>query len=216
MLPYFRRPGTGYLQSLLAQQNDLPLTYSHVGQSLALTTASDAPPGFTVDINAIALGQGADVFLAAQESLRDWQQFGLTWVGVYPDASAIRLQQPIAVVARFAGLWWVNACQIVSELPPIPDEHLNQQAVPKFPGVTVERQFGFACGTLPQHAGIGEERFRISIDRNQQVYFDIIAFSRPASWLTWIAYPLMRQLQKRFARESMQAMQNAVNRSQQN
>jgi uncharacterized protein (UPF0548 family) len=78
------------------------------------------------------------------------------------------------------------------------------------PDATVSR-FGFAYGTLPDHAGTGEERFLIEWDRQtNEVRYDILAFSRP-QWLSArLAYAYMRRLQKRFGRESAAAMRRAV------
>ena len=38
-------------------------------------------------------------------------------------------------------------------------------------------RFGFAYGTLPGHGGSGEERFLIERDRDDGVWYDILAFS---------------------------------------
>jgi uncharacterized protein (UPF0548 family) len=72
-------------------------------------------------------------------------------------------------------------------------------------------RFGFAYGTLPDHAGTGEERFLIEWNReDNSVWYDILAFSRPNHFLTRLGYPLVRRTQKRFGRESAAAMQCAV------
>ena len=42
-----------------------------------------------------------------------------------------------------------------------------------------EKKFGFAYGTLPDHAGSGEERFLVEMDDEEIVWYDILAFSRP-------------------------------------
>src|ERR1700677_393327 len=71
-------------------------------------------------------------------------------------------------------------------------------------------RYGFAYGTLPDHAEIGEERFTVEFNPDDQtVWYDIYAFSRPRM-LTRLAYPLSRGLQKRFARNSLEAMRQAV------
>jgi uncharacterized protein (UPF0548 family) len=68
-------------------------------------------------------------------------------------------------------------------------------------------RFGFAYGTLPDHVETGEERFKVEWDLNDDtVCYDILAFSRPNQRLVKMAAPLARQLQKRFARESMRRM----------
>lgn len=72
-------------------------------------------------------------------------------------------------------------------------------------------KFGFAYGTLPGHAEIGEERFLLEWDRaTDSVCYDILAFSRPNHFLTRLGYPLVRRTQKRFGRDSAVAMFRAV------
>jgi uncharacterized protein (UPF0548 family) len=72
-------------------------------------------------------------------------------------------------------------------------------------------RFGLACGTLPGHAASGEERFLIECDRDDNsVWYDILAFSRPNYFLTWLGYPIVRRTQKCFGRESAAAILKAV------
>ena len=72
-------------------------------------------------------------------------------------------------------------------------------------------RFGFAYGTLPDHAGTGEERFLVEWDRaSGEVWYDILAFSRPRWLVARLGYPCMRRLQKRFGRESAAAMVRAA------
>ncbi len=74
-------------------------------------------------------------------------------------------------------------------------------------------RYGFACGTLPEHAEIAEERFTVEFHPGDQaVWYDLYAFSRPTT-LASLAYPLARALQKRFARDSGSAMQRAIQRA---
>jgi uncharacterized protein (UPF0548 family) len=92
-------------------------------------------------------------------------------------------------------MWWLNASRIVYVI----DE-----------GGPLTR-FGFAYGTLPEHAESGEERFLIEWERDSdEVWYSILAFSRPRHWLALAGYPLVRRLQRRFGRESAAAMVRAV------
>jgi uncharacterized protein (UPF0548 family) len=72
------------------------------------------------------------------------------------------------------------------------------------------RRFGFAYGTLPGHMAIGEERFLIEWNADDDVYYDVLAFSRARHPLMKLGYPLVRRLQKRFGRESAAAMRRAT------
>ena len=73
-------------------------------------------------------------------------------------------------------------------------------------------KYGFAYGTLAEHGEIGEERFTVEMNPdNQSVWYDLYSFSWPTP-LARLAYPFTRALQKRFARDSKAAMQKAVHR----
>ena len=73
------------------------------------------------------------------------------------------------------------------------------------------QRFGFAYGTLPEHAESGEERFTVEWhEEDDTVWYDIVAFSRPQQLPARLGYPLARRMQKRFARDSAAAMQRTV------
>jgi uncharacterized protein (UPF0548 family) len=185
-----RRPSGETIRAFLASQSGLGLTYEAVG-----ATAAVPPEDYAVDHTRIKLGEGEGVFLRAKAALGRWEQFRLGWVEVWPSQSTIEAGDLVAVVAHELGLWWLNACRIVY----VVDE----------PG-SVSRN-GFAYGTLPDHAGTGEERFLVEWDRaTGEVWYDILAFSRPHLVLTRLGYPCLRRLQKRFGKESAAAMLKAA------
>ncbi len=147
-----------------------------------------------VDHTRVHLGHGTETFLAAKAALSRWQQFELGWVAARPTSTTIREGETICIVGRAAGLYWLNACRIVY----VVDDSMH---TPKF---------GFAYGTLPAHMEKGEERFLVEMDQQGDVWYDILAFSRPNRWITWIVFYYMRRLQKRFARQSAARMKSLV------
>ncbi|MFD7256233.1 DUF1990 family protein [Streptomyces sp. NPDC059874] len=58
---------------------------------------------------------------------------------------------------------------------------------------------GFAYGTLTGHPECGEESFVVEIDPDGTVWFTVTAFSRPNSWYTRLAGPVIPFLQLRYA-----------------
>ena len=71
----------------------------------------------------------------------------------------------------------------------------------------VRRRYGFAYGTLGEHAEQGEERFTVEWNRDDDtVWYGILAFSRPRKLLAIMGYPLSRSLQRGFAAASKAAM----------
>ncbi len=185
-----RRPSVSTIRDFLAAQRVLDFTYPAVG-----ATATRPPAGYAVDRTRVRLGEGEDVFRAAEAALIRWDQFRLDWVEAWPPEAPIQVGEVVASVAHCFGLWWLNACRIV---------YVVREEGP------VSR-FGFANGTLPGHAEAGEERFLVEWDRaTGEVWYDLLAFSRPHQLPVRLGYPLMRRIQKRFATESAAAMVRAV------
>lgn len=188
-----KKPSQTEIRRFLFEQSKLDCSYSDLGM-----TAREPPAGFNVDHTRCALGTGERAFLAATEALQRWRQFKLSWLDAGPAETQIRAGEVVAILARIGILWSLNACRIVSVI----DE-----------AGTVDR-FGFAYGTLPGHAEMGEERFLIEWNHaDDSVCYDILAYSRPRHPLVWLGYPFARRLQKRFARDSAGAMKEAVNLS---
>jgi uncharacterized protein (UPF0548 family) len=120
--------------------------------------------------------------------------FDMPWIQLcWPDA-AIEESATVAVLLSHFGFWSLNASRIVYVI----DENGS------------DKKFGFAYGTLVQHAERGEERFSVEFhSKDQSVWYDVCAFSKP-NLLARLAYPFARSLQKRFAADSKLAMQRAV------
>jgi uncharacterized protein (UPF0548 family) len=185
-----RRPSSEVIREFLASQSKLGVTYTAVG-----ATATVPPAGYDVNHTRIKLGAGEEVFARARAALRHWVHFRLGWVEAWPPETKSETGEVVAIVARQVGLWWLSACRIIYVL----DEEAPRQ------------RFGFAYGTLPDHAEMGEERFVVERDRaTDEVWYDILAFSRPHLLLTRLGYPYMRRVQKKFARASAAAMLRAV------
>lgn len=172
------------VDKFIAEQRNLPFTYSKVG-----ATNTTPPAGYNVDHNHIRLGEGEATYRRAVEALKNWRQFDLGWVTIVPRGVAVETGATVAVKARAFGTWSLNACRVVYVI----DE---------------PRRFGFAYGTLPDHVECGEERFLIEWLDDNSVWYDILAFSRPQHPLVKLTFLLARRLQKRFARESLLRMKS--------
>jgi uncharacterized protein (UPF0548 family) len=190
MMVSLRRPSAQMILEFLTSQSKLGFTYTAVG-----ATASLSPAGYGLNHTRIKLGRGEEIFTKAKDALKRWEQFRLGWLEAWPPRTPIQTGEVVAVVAQNLGLWWLNACRIVY----VVDETGSVS------------RYGFANGTLPDHAGTGEERFLVEWDRmSGEVWYDILAFSRPQFFLIRLGYPYMRRVQRRFGRESAAAMLRAV------
>jgi uncharacterized protein (UPF0548 family) len=184
------RPSEACICEFLARRRGLPYSYPDVGCSLG-----EPPAGYVRDHNRVRLGEGQHTFDRACAALRHWAMFRVGWVEIRPPEAPIAEGTIVGLLAQKLGVWSLFACRIVGVI----EEHGPVEA------------FGFAYGTLPGHALSGEERFTVRWDRRDgSVWYEVLAFSRPARPAWWFAYPVLRRVQKRFAPDSLRAMARAV------
>ena len=182
------RPSEAEIDAFIAEQARQPYSYAEVGAS-----AHGGPDGYTVDHNRIGLGFGGEVFARAVAALRRWAMFEVDAVQLCWPSAPIAEGTTVAILAGRVAAWSLNACRIVYT-------------------VDTSDRFGFAYGTLPEHAVRGEERFLVERDpASDEVTYDLLAFSRPGTALLALARPILRREQRRFAAGSKAAMWRAVN-----
>lgn len=183
-----RRPTPREIEEFLASARRLPLSYSPVG------LVREPRPGFTVDELVTVLGTGHATYQRAAAALTAWKQFELGWVELFPRGTGMDGNTTVAVCVSHVGFWSLNGCRIVYTI-----------------GGPDELEFGFAYGTLTNHAESGEEIFQVSLDpRTEQVTYTIRAVARARAPLARLGYPITRVLQGRFRRDSSRAMLRAV------
>jgi uncharacterized protein (UPF0548 family) len=186
-------PSDTKIRKFLARAAESNFTYSEIGATLALI-----PPLFTVDRNRIRLGSGSRTWRGAVEAVKKWEMFNLGWVRLYWPDTPLATNKNVAIQAHHMGCYWLNACRIV---------YVIDEDGPV-------KRFGFAYGTLDDHAESGEERFLVEWNReSDEVSYDLLAFSRPHQFLSRVGRPFARILQKRFAAQSKAAMVRAIARA---
>jgi uncharacterized protein (UPF0548 family) len=183
-------PSEDEIRRFISKQSDSGFSYPEVGAS-----ATAVPTGYNVDHNRIQLCSGKGSWQRAAEAIRKWRMFSMPWVNLHWASAPIQVGTDVAISVRHFGFYSLNACRIV---------YVVDQESP----VT---RFGFAYGTLAEHAESGEERFTVEWNRaDDTVWYDILAFSRPRQMLAKLGYPLSRLLQRRFAEGSKAAMVKAA------
>ncbi len=181
-------PSAQQLQNLLERNQGAPFSYEAVGAS----RRGELPEGYNIDRHRLRLGSSRKMFEAGRRAIRSWAMFDLGWVSIYPRKPDILPGAVVAVVASHFGFWSANLSRVV---------YVEDQ----------DSVFGFAYGTLPEHAESGEERFTVTWNESDDsVWYEVLAFSKPRHPAARAGYPLSRMLQRRFARDSMAAMQRYV------
>ena len=183
-------PSDSDIRRFISKQKDSGFSYPDVGAS-----ATTAPAGYNIDHNRVQLGRGEVTWQRAVEAIRAWRMFSMPWVSLHWPSTPIQVGTDVAVSIHHFGFYSLNACRIV---------YVVDEEVPM-------KRFGFAYGTLAEHAESGEERFTVEWNReDDSVWYDILAFSRPRQMLARLGYPVSRSLQKKFANGSKLAMLQSV------
>ena len=183
------RPSQHEIEEFIARSRDLPLSYSPTG------IAKESPHGFKLDEASGVVGRGEPAFEQAKQALTEWRHFDFGWVELSPRGAAIEPGSVVAVMVHHLGFWSLNGCRVVYALG---DRRTGLS-------------FGFAYGTLTNHAELGEEIFEVSLGpETEEVIYRIRAVSKPRAMMTKLGYPLTRMLQARFRRDSIAAMIKAV------
>lgn len=188
-------PDDALIRTMLDRQRLEDFSYPALGG-----TQGQLPGGYAMIHDRVDLGRGSATFVRAVEALCRWKMFRVPGVRLcWPDVP-IEAGKTVAILIKHFGFWSLNFCRIVYVL----DEE----------GEGPVRRYGFAYGTLPEHAEQGEERFTIEWHRPSDVVsYDILSFSRPGHVMTRLAYPVARRMQRRFVRHSLAAMVGVVQRA---
>ena len=182
------RPRPSDVERFIAASRDLPLSYEPVG------LAKEGGTGFQIDEQVAIVGSGEAAFARATTALIEWRHFELGWLEVFPRRGPIVPGTVVAVAVRHLGFSSLNGCRVVYSI-----------------GNPGDATFGFAYGTLANHAEAGEEIFQVSFRADTgEVSYLIRAASKPRAALARLGYPFVRLLQARFRRDSARAMRRAV------
>ncbi|XP_034225210.1 UPF0548 protein At2g17695 isoform X1 [Prunus dulcis] len=153
--------------------------------------------GFLFNHARVLVGSGVDTYEKGKRALQDWRHFGLNWAFVDPKTPVQNGVKFCVCVKEF--LPWV--------MMPLQVVYVNENR----PSKQSMASFRFGGGTLQGHLLAGEERFSIELDENNQVWYEILSFSKPAHPLSFIGYPYVMLRQKYFAHQSSNAIMKHLN-----
>lgn len=184
-----RRPSLAEIERFLDRSRSLPMSYDPIG------IARQPSPVDRFDEHVATIGHGDADFERARHALSSWKHFDIGWVQAFPARASMDTGTNVAVLIRHFGFWSLNGARVLYQVG----------------GTDGHAVFGFAYGTLTNHAESGEELFEVFIDQHSgDVRYRIRAVSWPQHVVTRIGQPIVRVLQARFRRDSAAAMKRAA------
>lgn len=142
------------------------------------------PRAGTVEVRRV-VGEGPTALAAGADTLRDWAMHERA--GVRTDGSPLEAGQTVGIAARTFGVWMRFACRVTD--------------VENGPN-----RIGFTYATLPGHPERGRETFLLELRGDGRVELTISARSSAGWWVTRLAGPVARILQRRFTERYAAAM----------
>jgi len=182
----FREPLTADIRDFLNDNALTAFSYPDLG-----CTRGRNVPGFNTDRFRIELGSGEPTLEQAKRAMRDWRGFATDWIRLCWPYKKIVAGTVVAVLAHHYGIYSLNAARVVY----VVDE---------------PNRFGYAIGSLTDNVVRGELLLVVYQEGDGKVYYEFTCVSRPGHWLKWVFYPLGRQLQNRFAQDSLHALLEAL------
>ncbi|MFF0072770.1 DUF1990 family protein [Streptomyces sp. NPDC005494] len=163
------------------------LTYPEVGA----TRLGPLPDGYNHLHHRAAIGSGRAGFEAAGAAVTEWRMHRATGAGVKASAAQAAVGATVDISAGIGPLRLTARCEIV------------------WTAYEKDRT-GFAYGTTARHPECGEESFVVELADDGTVWFTVTAFSRPASWYTRLAGPLVPMAQRWYARRLAAVLRRVV------
>lgn len=148
--------------------------------------------GYLLNHARVLIGSGRETYEKGKHALQNWRHFQMSWTFVEP-TTPIKSGVKFCVCVKEVLPWLMMPLQVV---------YVNEN---KRDG-KVKASFSFGGGTLQGHLLAGEERFSVELDDNNQVWYEILSFSKPAHFLSSIGYPYVQFRQKYFAKKSADAV----------
>jgi uncharacterized protein (UPF0548 family) len=183
---FVRRPSREAIDRFVSESLELPLSYGPIG------IVNGETPCRKLDEAIVTIGHGRTDFDRARAALMAWKQFDIGWVETFPRHAPVEVGTVVAVLIQHLGFWSLNGCRVLYD-------------------VGGDGRFGFAYGTLTNHAESGEELFDVFLDpESDEVRYRIRATSKPQAMLARIGQPIVRALQARFRRDSATVMKRTI------
>jgi uncharacterized protein (UPF0548 family) len=183
---FVRRPSRETIDRFVRDSQELPLSYGPIG------IVNGETPCRNFDEAIVTIGRGRTDFDRARTALMAWKQFDIGWVQTFPRHAPVEVGTVVAVLIQHLGFWSLNGCRVLYN-------------------VGGNGRFGFAYGTLTNHAESGEELFDVFLDsETDEVRYRIRATSKPEAALARMGQPIVRALQARFRRDSAAVMKRTI------
>jgi len=157
--------------------------------------------GFSVSRTRVKVGTGQTAYRRAVDAVFSFENIEFDWF--FTNRPPVKTGAPVVETTQTLFLW---------SLLPLKITWIDKDAAPKNAAqkATVKRRAAFGHTTMEGHQLSGEEGFAVEWLQNDDVYYEALIVSRPASLLSMASLPVLKLLQYRFVADSVAAVKKAA------
>ena len=201
---YIGKPSLSDRQAMEKRIPNLPSNFPFLGITRENTGLEQRKElkGWAVDRTRARVGTGQAEYKQAMNAINTWENFSLDWFFV-SNNPPVKIDAPVVVAAQTLFLWSVLPLRV---------NWIENDGPPKDPvqKQTVKRRMAFGHVTLEGHQLAGEESFAVEWLKNDEVWYEVLTVSKPASLLSVLSQPMLRFFQLKFMGESIDAVKKAT------
>ena len=182
------------IDKFIREKKEMPVNHDYSGLSCD-ETGTAIPKSFRLLNESVVIGHGPGDFERASKLM-----FSFDMVNAMPWANIVKLtglrDTDITVgtvlctlIKCYNSVWTLNPCRVC---------HISRSSNKKSNAKRVDQ---IAYSTVEGHLISGEERFRVSLENNNDVVFDIFSFTKGAGVLGTLSMPFIRPIQSAFFRD---------------
>jgi uncharacterized protein (UPF0548 family) len=179
--------------------------YNHDFSGLScLESGSIIPKSFRLMNESIVIGHGPGDFERASKLMFSFDMVNaMRWANVVELSGTTKSDKAVGTVLCtlikcFNSVWTLNPVRVC---------HISRSSKTQSRVKQVDQ---IAYSTITGHLISGEERFRVTLENNNDVVFEIFSFTKGAGILGTLSMPLIRPIQSTFFRDVTLTMKNLM------
>ena len=202
----------GHIDEMIRSKRDSLCNHEHSGAS-SIDENPSVPDSFRCLSESITVGHGLKDFQRASEFMFAFEMINaLPWAKVALSTETMETGIVVGsvlctLVKCYKSAWTLNPCR-VCYINRSSDKRQPKNLLPKRRGVKQVDEIAYS--TLDGHLIAGEERFRVSLMKNDDVIFDIYSFTKGAGAVGTVAMPFIRPIQAVFFRDAVRSMKKIM------
>jgi uncharacterized protein (UPF0548 family) len=191
------------IDKFIGEKKEAPYNHDFSGLS-CLESGAIIPKSFRLLNESIVIGHGPGDFERASKLMFSFDMVNaMRWANVVELSGAKKSDKAVGTVLCtlikcFNSVWTLNPVRIC---------HISRSSKTQS---RVKRVDQIAYSTISGHLISGEERFRVTLENNNDVVFEIFSFTKGAGFLGTLSMPLIRPIQSAFFRDVTSTMKNLM------